>query len=67
MYIAHLKLPLSPRLRELVYADWRSQTVYLRIWTFVGCAVMATLAFALLGLWLRTPPRGGAHNVAPTA
>jgi hypothetical protein len=67
MYIAHLKLPLSPRLRELVYADWRSQTVYLRIWTFVGAAVLATLVFALLGLWLRTPVRGGAQTVAPTA
>jgi hypothetical protein len=67
MYIAHLKLPVSSRLRELVYADWRSQTVDLRIWTFVGAAVLATLSFALLGLWLRSPTRGGGQSGTPTA
>jgi len=67
MYIAHMKLPVSPRLRELVYADWRLQTVGLRIWAFVGAAVLATLSFALLGLWLRSPTRGGAQSATPTA
>ena len=67
MYIAHLKLPLSPQLRELVYADWRSQKVSLRMWTLLGGAAAATLVFALLGWWLRSSPRRSGQPISPTA
>ena len=54
MYIAHLRMLVTPELREAVYSDWRAQLLNLSLVQLVGGAAMLSLAFAGLGRWLRS-------------
>ena len=63
MYVVHLQMELSPRVRKVLFPYWREQVVTQRLWMIGGLVALLTLITGTVAAYFRLDTlSGGAYR-----